>query len=413
VSATPAAVTLGDLAAAVAAPGTDPDLLARLVASACRGGRDPDRLRRQLAAAPDGPADAAGAAARVAALSGAPSGPDAAGLRAAVADALRRWTSLGVRVAAVGDPGYPARLAEGWPTLDAPTLLAWRGLAPTEAGPGVAIVGARRATPYGLDVAGELAAAVARAGARVVSGGAHGIDAAAHEAALGLPGGTTVVLGCGHGVGYPRAHAARGGLFDRILEDGGTLVSELLPDVAPHPGIIRARNRIVAGLAEAVVVVEGGERSGSLLTAAAAADRGRSVLAVPGDVRAPGSVAPLRLLSEGAAPYLGPGSALALLPAGHRRAMRAADAAAAAAADAGRGGRTVGVAAAAAGPLPPAVVVVLERAWPRLLTPAEVARSSGCEAGDLLAGLVRARLAGVVEAVGDGVRLTAAPSGGR
>jgi DNA processing protein len=405
-SAGPSAVTLGDLAAAVAAPGTDADLLARLVASARRAAREPDRIRRALATAVDGPSDAAGAAARIAAVAGAPSGPDAAGLRVATAEALRSWTGLGVRVAVVGDPGYPARLAEGWPTLDAPTLLAWRGQPPAVAGPGVAVVGARRATAYGLDVATELAAAVARAGGRVVSGGAHGIDAAAHAAALGLPGGTTVVLGCGHGVAYPRAHAGRGGLFDRILADGGTLVSELLPDVAPHPGIIRARNRIVAALAEAIVVVEGGDRSGALLTAAAAAERGRSVLAVPGDVRAPGSAAPLRLLSEGAAPYLGPGSALALLPAVPRTADTSAAAATGPAED-------VAGAAGATGLLPPAAVAALVRAWPRPLTPAELARTAGCDASPLLAGLVRARIAGVVEAVGDGVRLAAAPTGGR
>lgn len=401
-----APVTLGDLAAAVAAPGTDPDLLARLVASACGPGAGPERLRRTLATAVDGPADATGAAARLAALAGTPAGSDAAGRRAATAAALRRWTALGVRAAIVGDPAYPARLAEGWPQVDAPTLLMWRGVPPVDAGAGVAIVGTRRATPYGLAVATDLAAAVARAGGRVVSGGARGIDAAAHAAALGLPGGTTVVLGCGHAVSYPRDHARAGGLFDRVLADGGTLVSELLPELAPHPGVIRARNRIVAGLAEAVVVVEGGERSGALLTAGAAATRGRPVLAVPGDLHAPGSAAPLRLLSEGAEPYLGPASALALLPA-PGEVSRGTDGPGAAAADDRAGAVTTAGARAAAlrHLVPPAAAAVLARAWPRPLTPAEVARASGCDAGELLAGIVQARLAGALEAVGDGIRV--------
>lgn len=399
-----APVTLGDLAAAVAAPGTDPDALARLVAFAAGPGGGPERLRRRLAAAPGAPSDATGAAALLAGVVGAPAGPDAAGRRAAAASALRRWTGLGVRVAVVGDPAYPARLAEGWPQVDAPLLLAWRGTPPGDAGPGVAVVGTRRATAYGLEVAAELAAAVARAGGRVVSGGARGVDAAAHAAALGLPGGTTVVLGCGHAVAYPRDHARDGGLFPRVLDDGGTLVSELLPDVAPHPGVIRARNRIVAALAETVVVVEGGERSGALLTAGAAAGRGRPVLAVPGDLRAPGSAAPLRLLSEGAAPYLGPASALALLP------PPDADGASV---PGGSDPPAAGALAAALRHLvPPAAAAVLARAWPRPLTPAEVARAAGCDAGELMAGIVRARLAGALEAVGDGVRV-AAPAGGR
>ncbi len=399
-------VTLGDLAAAVAAPGTDPDALARLVVLAAGPARGPDRVRRALAASPEGPVDAVGAAAVLAGVVGAEDGPDAAGRRSAAAAALRRWTGLGVRVAVVGDPAYPDRLAEGWPQADAPMLLAWRGLPPVEAGAGVAVVGTRSATAYGLAVATDLAAAVARAGGRVVSGGARGIDAAAHAAALGLPGGTTVVLGCGHGVAYPRDHARPGGLFDRVLADGGTLVSELLPELAPHPGVIRARNRIVAALAEVVVVVEGGERSGALLTAGAAAARGRAVLAVPGDLRAPGSAAPLRLLSEGAAPYLGPACALVHLSS--TTAPPVADEAEAPATAVTAGAR----AAALRHLVPPAAAAVLARAWPRALTPAEVVRASGCDAAELLAGIVRARLAGALEAVGDGVRV-AGPVGGR
>jgi len=303
-----------------------------------------------------------------------------------------------VRVCVVGDPAYPQRLAEGWPTTDGPTLLAWRGAPPADAGPGVAIVGSRAVSDYGRDVAALLARAVGRAGGRVVSGGAVGVDAAAHAVALELPGGTTVVLGCGHQVAYPAAHARAGGLFDRILDHGGTLVSELLPEVRPHPGVIRARNRILAGLADVVVVVEGSARSGALITAAAAAERGRDVLAVPGDIRAPGSVAPLRLISEGAGVCGGPADVLALLPERSvaSRADRPTGADPAAPPD---GSKSPG------GPLPRRVAAVLAAAWPRPVSLDDLALHSGEPAGSLLAALTRARIAGAVEDLRDGVRL--------
>ena len=231
----------------------------------------------------------------------------------------------------------------------------------------------------------------------MVSGGALGIDADAHTAALGLPGGTTVVLGCGHDVAYPAPHARRGGLFDRILEDGGTLVSELLPEVVAHPGVIRARNRIVAGLAEVTVVVEGGGRSGALLTAGAAAERGREVLAVPGDMTAPGSVAPLRLLAEGARVCTGPSDVLALIPtAGPDRSADRTPAS-------GASDRSVGDAATSG--LPPSVHRALRRAGPRGLAVEDLALVHDGGAGALLAMLTRARIAGVVEDVDGGVRL--------
>jgi DNA processing protein len=372
----------------VAAAGTDAEVLALLVAWACGPRRDLDALRRRVR---DDPTHTLAAHA----LEG--GGPGAPVLEVAQR-VLERWQALGVRVAVVGDPAYPARLAEGWPDSDAPVLLAWRGTSPADAGPSVAIVGARRATEYGTTVAAMLASAVARAGGRVVSGGAVGIDAAAHEAALELPGGTTVVLGCGHAVPYPKPHARAGALFDRVLEDGGTLVSELLPDVVPHPGVIRARNRILAGLADVVVVVEGDERSGALLTAGAAAERGRDVLAVPGDVLRPGSRAPHRLLAEGAAPCTGPADVLARLPDGG-------------AASAHGGERVLATpgehvrSAAVAGLLPYPVLRILAGAWPRGVPLDELAHATDGGVGALLAALTRARVAGVVEDVAGGVRL--------
>lgn len=381
-------------AAAVAAAGTDPGELAAVMAWRCAPRRRPDALRRRLRdAGGGGGADRPAAAlARLARSDG--------GLDGAVADVaagvLRRWAGLDVTAALVGDPAYPPTLAAGWPTLDPPVVLAWRGGPPGGATPSVAIVGSRRASAYGQEVATLLATAVAAAGARVVSGGAVGIDAAAHTAALDRPGGTTVVLGCGHDVRYPAAHARDGGLFARIAAAGGSIVSELLPATAPHPGVIRGRNRIVAGLADVTVVVEGGARSGALLTATAAAERGRDVLAVPGDVLAPGSAAPLRLLREGARPCTGPDDVLALLDLPDRSPSGAAAGAAAG----------VDCSADPSGLLPDDVRSALHRAGPRGLPLEDVGLAHSGPLGPLLGRLTRARLAGLVEEVPGGLRLT-------
>jgi DNA processing protein len=364
--------------AEVTADGTDPRLLARVLGWAVRPRRSLDALRRSCrdASEPVTLSEAIGSAVSV---------DDA---RSAV-ELVAAWRRLGVRVAVVGDPDYPQRLAEGWPHVDAPVLLAWRGVAPHD-GPAVALVGARRATGYGTGVTTWLAAAAADAGVRVVSGGALGIDAAAHDAAIGRPGGTTVVLGCGHEVAYPRPHARAGGLFDRVLQDDGTIVSELLPFEPPHPGQVRARNRIVAALADVVVVVEGREGSGALLTAAAAADRGRTVLAVPGDVRAPGSAAPHRLLTEGAAPCTGPDELLAAF------------------------GQVVvadePAVATVATVLPEAAYTLLADAWPRPVPLDRLAAAAGRPVPALLAAVTRARVAGEVVEGAEGIRLRRAPA---
>jgi DNA processing protein len=358
---------------AVTTPGGDPDRLAALVAWLIDPARTVAGLRRAAAASPLD---------RVLR-------PPASHLVDGVATTVRSWARCGARVATALDPGYPPTLLGGWPDGDAPPLVAWRGRTPTR-GPAVAIVGARRATGYGTGVAAWLAGAAAVAGVDVVSGGALGVDAAAHLAAIEAPGRTTVVLGCGHAVRYPRPHAGPGGLFDRVLEAGGTLVSEQLPHAPATPFNVRARNRIVAGLADVVVVVEGGARSGALLTATAAADRGTPVLAVPGDVRAPGSVAPHRLLAEGAGPCTGPADLLDAL---------------------GRVGADGG--ATAAGPasvLPDDVHALLAAAWPRPLPVDELAARTGRAAPALLGALTRARVAGETADDASGVRLRRAPS---
>lgn len=394
---------LEEACARLVADGTDPAVVAAVLGWSVRPRRTPDALRRACRDATAPPPESARPAVRLGEIARPAVTRD--DRRAALAVA-RRWEDLGVRVALVGDPAYPPRLAEGWPHTDGPVLLAWRGSAPG-AQPSVAIVGARRASSYGTGVAAWLAEAVSRAGARVVSGGAVGIDAAAHRAALEGPGGTTVVLGCGHGVAYPRTHARPDGLFDAVLDEGGTLASELLPDEPPRAWQVRARNRLVAGLVDVVVVVEGGPRSGALLTASAAAEKGRVVLAVPGDVRAPGSAAPHRLLADGAGPCTEPADLLDALR------LRAAEVVA----TPGHGGApsderpNADAGETCASTLPAAVHARLVAIWPRAVRVDELARDSGVAVPALLAALTRAQIAGEVVQSAEGVRFRRNPSG--
>lgn len=369
----------------VAAPGTDPALLADVVA-AMRAAET--QTRRRVA---DAIEVGASPSAAVRAAVGARLVPDPGDARLAAT-----WRRVGVRVALLGDPGCPDRMCAA---PDPPPLLAVRGCADHLAErPVVAIVGARAATAYGRGVAAWLAEAAAAAGAHVVSGGAVGIDGAAHGAALDEPGRTTVVLGCGHDVAYPRPHATGGGLFDRVVAGGGALVSESLPGTPPRAHRVRARNRLVAGLSDVVVVVEGGSRSGSLITATAAGERGVTVMAVPGDVRAPGSAAPHRLLTEGAAPCTGPDDLLDALGV------------ATGTGPTGAPGRDDSRAAASlSSVLPAAVRDVLVAAWPRPVTLETLARDSDTATGVLLAALTRARVAGEVAQGPSGVVLRRSP----
>ena len=165
--------------------------------------------------------------------------------------------------------------------------------------PAAAIVGARACSPYGAQVARMLARQLAAAGVVVVSGLARGIDAEAHRGALDAGGTTVAVLGCGVDRDYPAAHAE---LARRIGESGGLIVSEYEPGVEPAPWRFPARNRIIAGLCAATVVVEARERSGALITADFALEEGRDVLAVPGEITSALSAGTNALLLLGAAP---------------------------------------------------------------------------------------------------------------
>jgi DNA processing protein len=167
--------------------------------------------------------------------------------------------------------------------------------------PAVAIVGARACSGYGASVARMLGRELARAGLVVVSGMARGVDAEAHRGALESGGPTVAVLGCGIDRDYPAAHAQ---LARRIAENG-LIVSEYAPGVEPAPWRFPARNRIVAGLCAATVVVEARERSGALITADLALEEGREVFAVPGEIGSALSVGTNGLLKLGAAPLTG------------------------------------------------------------------------------------------------------------
>jgi len=176
----------------------------------------------------------------------------------------------------------------------------------------LAIVGARGASMVGCRLAGDMAARSARQGFTIVSGGALGIDAAAHRGALDAAGATFAVLGCGVDIIYPDRHAA---LYDDVVAAGGVL-SEYPPGTPPRIGNFPARNRIIVGLAEAVLVVEAGLASGALITAKLAARRGRPLLAVPGS---PGTD---QLIAAGAARPIHDVDALAAVLAGETPAPR-------------------------------------------------------------------------------------------
>lgn len=203
-----------------------------------------------------------------------------------------RIATLGARLVPYTADEYPTLLRE-FP--GGPLYLVVRG-EPLDEGPALAVVGARHATPYGLDVASRLAEELAQAGVTVVSGLARGIDAAAHSGALRGGGHTTAVLGSGVDVIYPPEHVS---LAEDILR-AGTLISELPCGAPPLAEHFPARNRIIAGMTHGTLVVEAAERSGSQITARLALDHGREVFAVPGRIDSPLSVGTHRLIQEGA-----------------------------------------------------------------------------------------------------------------
>lgn len=207
----------------------------------------------------------------------------------------RRVAAAGVDWVAWDEPAYPRRLRT---IPDPPLILYYRGRAPAEDVPWVAVVGSRRASPYGVQLAHRLAGDMAAAGWVVVSGLAVGIDAAAHRGALAAGGRSVAVLGHGPDRVYPEEHRA---LAERLAATGW-LVAEYPPGTPAEAFRFPERNRILAGLVDGVVVVEAAPRSGALVTADLALAAGRAVMAVPGPVTRRQGEGIMELLRAGAPP---------------------------------------------------------------------------------------------------------------
>ena len=199
-----------------------------------------------------------------------------------------------IGIVTIGDSGYPARLRQ---IPDAPLVLYYRGRLPNwEAYPAIGIVGTRKASGYGLQIAEKMGAQIAACGGMVVSGAADGIDSAAMKQAL-LQGGPVVgILGFGADVVYP---ASSRKLFAQ-LEEKGCLISEYPPGTPGYKWNFPQRNRLISGISHGVLVVEAPERSGALITARHAMEQGREVFVVPGNINSDTSAGSNNLLREGA-----------------------------------------------------------------------------------------------------------------
>jgi DNA processing protein len=205
-------------------------------------------------------------------------------------DELRRQ---GIRVITPCENGFPERLNE---IYDPPALLFAKGKEPPADCPWVAVVGSRKASNYGKWAAESIGEELARRGIAVISGAAYGVDGHAHLGCLKAGGFTVAVLGCGIDRIYPPGHAQ---LLNRIA-DRGCVLSEYPPGCDPLPWRFPHRNRIIAGIAHVVVVVEASERSGALITADLALEEGREVLAVPGPISSALSQGTNALIQKGA-----------------------------------------------------------------------------------------------------------------
>jgi DNA processing protein len=220
---------------------------------------------------------------------------------------LAKLQSLHVHCVTIGSPHYPALLSK---ISDAPFVLyvlgkpsytetsaGKRDKTPIDMNRTIAIVGTRNVTPYGREVTTQLTADLVDAGCTIVSGLAYGVDAIAHQAALDGHGKTIAVLGCGIDIIAPSSNA---NLYHAIAEGGGAIVSEMPLGLRPNKGLFPARNRIISGLSLGVVVTEGADDSGALITARYAAEQGRDVFAVPGPITSAYSKGPSLLLKQGA-----------------------------------------------------------------------------------------------------------------
>jgi DNA processing protein len=209
-------------------------------------------------------------------------------------DQQEKLRELGAQVITLHDPRYPQRLRD---IFDPPIVLFARGCVDLLGSYGIAIVGTRRPTPYGVAASERLGADLAQAGLTIVSGMARGVDTAAHRAALSVEGATIAVFGCGVDVLYPADNRR---LYESIAQRG-LLVSEFPIGAPAYPQNFPIRNRIVSGLSLGVIVVEGAQHSGSAITARLASEQSREVFAVPGNITSKMSWAPNLLIKQGTA----------------------------------------------------------------------------------------------------------------
>ena len=206
-----------------------------------------------------------------------------------------RIREMGAAVIVLGDNDFPHRLLE---IYDPPLVLYIKGTAEIIGQPGIAVVGTRHPTPYGIGMAERLACDLAARGLVIISGMARGVDTAAHRGALSGHGRTMAVWGTGIDVTYPKENQK---LSEQILDSGGAIISEFPLGTFPAPQNFPIRNRIISGLSIGVLVLEAGEYSGTRVTARCALEQGREVYAVPGNVTNKLSWGPNTLIKQGAA----------------------------------------------------------------------------------------------------------------
>jgi DNA processing protein len=206
---------------------------------------------------------------------------------------------VGAEVLVVEDMQYPELLRH---IPEPPPVLFVVGNLSVLSRPAAAIVGSRNHSAYGAEVCRQIAGVAAGSGVIIVSGMARGLDAVAHTAALDAGGTTIGVLGNGHGVVYPAANRT---LYDQVAEKG-LLITEFPPGERPRVGSFPRRNRLISGLSRVTLVIEAAAGSGALITANAALDQGREVMAVPGNITSSVSVGTNRLIRDGATPLLEP-----------------------------------------------------------------------------------------------------------
>lgn len=212
---------------------------------------------------------------------------------------MQHLAAKGISILLSSDEDYPKRLQE----IDQPPpVLYLRGELIPEDEWAVAVVGTRRVTAYGRQVAEDVSGTLARHGITVISGLARGVDSISHQAALNAGGRTIAVMGSGLDRIYPPENRQ----LAESITTNGALLSDYPPGTPPEASNFPPRNRIISGLSLAVVIVEAGQTSGALITAAFAADQGREVFAVPGNITAPGSKGTNRLIQDGAQPLLNP-----------------------------------------------------------------------------------------------------------